>query len=292
MDIEVRLLRSFVTVFEKGSLSRAADKLGCTQAAMSMRLKMLETEIGEPLFQRQHHKLQPTFKGTEFYARALSVLAVYDEMISATRSPVSREKIRIGVPDDYALGILPRVFARLPVENGKLEVEIICDLSANLVASLQRQEIDLAVVTLAARPAAALFSVDVALSWVAHPDLVVEPGRPVDLAAYPEGCVFRRAMISALGAAARPRQVLAQSKNHAGIIAAVRGQMAITAMAQGTAPNGLAEIAETGWLPSLGKIPIYLLSSGASLSKPVMQIEAAIEAELATLGVTAPVGSS
>ncbi len=74
MDIDVRLLRSFVSIFERGSLSRAAEHHSCTQAAMSMRLKWLESEMGEALFVRHHHRLEPTFKATEFYARALVVL--------------------------------------------------------------------------------------------------------------------------------------------------------------------------------------------------------------------------
>ena len=47
MDIELRLLRSFAAIYECGTLSRAADRLACTQAAMSMRLKLIETEVGE-----------------------------------------------------------------------------------------------------------------------------------------------------------------------------------------------------------------------------------------------------
>ena len=285
MDIELRLLRSFVEIYEKGSLSRTAEKLCCTKAAMSMRLKLLETEIGETLFKRHHHKLEPTFKGTEFYARALIVLAAYDEMISATRSRVTRQKIKIGVPDDYALGILPNALARISEEPWQADIEIICDLSANLVTSLHRQEIDLAVVTLAAQPSGALVSARVGLGWVFHPDMSPKLGEPISIAAYPEGCVFRRAMISALEAVHKPWLVAAQSRNHAGIIAAVRGQLAVTSMAFGTTPAGLTMSVETECLPSLGTVPIYLLGAGTSRSRKLMQIEAAIEAEISLLEI-------
>src|SRR5688572_19554382 len=88
MNIEIRLLRSFIEIYEAGSLSRAAQTLGCTQAAMSMRLKMLEDELARPLFIRRHHRLDPTPFATDFYAKALVVLASYDELISASRSRV------------------------------------------------------------------------------------------------------------------------------------------------------------------------------------------------------------
>ena len=75
MELDLRLLRSFVAIYECGTLSRAAEKLACTQAAMSMRLKMLETEIGELLFRRLHHRLEPTPAGADLYGRALNVLS-------------------------------------------------------------------------------------------------------------------------------------------------------------------------------------------------------------------------
>ena len=45
MDLELRLLRSFAAIYEEGSLSCAAARLNCTQAAMSMRLKLIACEV-------------------------------------------------------------------------------------------------------------------------------------------------------------------------------------------------------------------------------------------------------
>lgn len=274
MDIELRLLRSFAAIYECGTLSRAADRLACTQAAMSMRLKLIETEVGELLFRRQHHRLEPTSRGAELYARALSVLAAYDELVSATRSQKPRQKLRLGVPDDYALGILPRALAGLGPENG-YDIEIVCDLSANLAAAMQHQQIDLALVTLAARPPNTLFETELRLNWVARPDALPSPGTAVPLAAYPEGCVFRKAMITALEGERRPWHVQAQSRTHAGIVAAVRAGLAVTSMAKGTAPGGLAELANAEGLPPLPAVPVYLLGAAPSRMSGLLRDELA-----------------
>ena len=98
MDIELRLLRSFALMHEAGSISRAAERMACTQAAMSMRLKAIETEIGAALFLRTQQGLEPTPRGAELYAKTLGVLAAYDEMMSATRSRPMAERIRLGCP--------------------------------------------------------------------------------------------------------------------------------------------------------------------------------------------------
>lgn len=251
MDIELRLLRSFVRMHEAGSISRAADHLACTQAAMSMRLKMLETEIGAPLFLRTPHGLEPTPRGAELYAKALGVLAAYDEMLSTTRSRPVSERIRLGLPDDYALGWLGPVLHQINLD--RAEVDITCDLSAQLMAGIQRQDLDLALVTLEGRPAQTQAMAEVPLHWVG-----LAPTGIVRLAAYPEGCVFRRAMIATLEAANRPWQVAIQSRSHAGIFAAVRAGVAVTSVAAGTAPPDLVP---TEGLPALPRVPVYLVTA-------------------------------
>lgn len=280
MDIEVRLLRSFVAIYERGSLSRAADRLACTQAAMSMRLKMLETEIGGLLFVRQHHRLEPTSKGSELYAKALGVLAAYDEMISTTRSERPRQKVRVGVPDDYALSLFSRVMASMRNDIGDLEIELVTDLSANLVAALQRQDVDLALVTLASRPSLARISTEARLNWVYAQGFNPSDEGTINIAAYPEGCVFRRTMIAALETTHRSWRVAVQSRSHAGIMTAVRAGIAVTSMAAGTTPEGLIEVAHTGILPALDTVPIYLISHGERATPAARRIEDKIINEL------------
>lgn len=274
MDLELRLLRSFLAIYEHGTLSRAAGLLGCTQAAMSMRLKLIETEVGETLFMRRHHRLEATPKAVALYARALGVIAAYDEMISATRSQKPRQRLRLGVPDDYALGILPRALARLGPDSG-YEIEIVCDLSACLASGIEHRQLDLALATLASRPAACLFEAELGLSWTGLAATVPAPPAPLPLAAYPEGCVFRRAMTAALEGSGRPWFIQAQSRTHAGIIAAVRSGLAVTAMARGTAPPGLAELGQGQELAPLPNIPIYLLGHAPSRLGSLLQDELA-----------------
>jgi DNA-binding transcriptional LysR family regulator len=282
MDLDLRLLRSFIAIYEGGTLSRAAERLGCTQAAMSMRLKLIETEIGEMLFRRQHHRLEPTSRASELYARALGVIAAYDALVSATRSQKPRQRLRLGVPDDYAPGMLHRALARLEAENG-YDIEIVCDLSANLAVAFQQQQLDFAVVTLAERPRNAICEVRIPLRWVARAGALPVAGAPVPLAVYPEGCVFRSAMIAALDMARRPWLVQVQSRTHAGVLAAVHAGLAVTSMARGTAPEGVEEYRGAGGLPELPDVPIHLLGTGPS------RIAGLLQEELAGMAAPQPV---
>lgn len=283
MDIELKLLRSFVAIYERGSISRAAEQLSCTQAAMSMRLKMVEQELGGPLFHRLHHRLDPTPLGSEFYARALTLLSSYDELISKTRSHRSFPKLRIGLPDDYASGLFAPVIASLREVLAGVAIEIVCDLSANLAAALHRQDLDIALVTLATAPAATRFHVETRLDWVCHGEFKRLVGDALPLSAYPEGCVFRRQMIDALERAGMAWRVAVQSPSRAGVVAAVRAGAAVTAMAAGTAPGDLLSASATHGLPALGPVPIYLLRDERRASRALDQIEAALVAQLQRL---------
>ncbi|WP_374372588.1 LysR family transcriptional regulator [Tabrizicola sp.] len=252
MDIELRLLRSFVALHEVGSVSRAAERMACTQAAMSMRLKQVEAEIGAPLFLRHPGGLVPTPRGTTLYSHAVSVLAAYDEMLAQVRTRPQRDRLRLGMPDDYALGWLPGLIADLGPAFERLEIELVCDLSANLVAAIDRRDIDLALVTTATPPPRTRTSVELPLVWLTG---APSTDGQVTLAAYPAACVFRSAMTRTLDAAGLPWRIGVQSRGQAGIFAAVRSGRVVSAVVAGTGPGDLVETTSAPGLPAQPPVP-------------------------------------
>lgn len=264
MDIELRLLRSFVALHEVGSVSRAAERMACTQAAMSMRLKQVEAEIGAPLFLRHPGGLVPTPRGTTLYSHAVSVLAAYDEMLAQVRTRPQRDRLRLGMPDDYALGWLPGLIADLGPAFERLEIELVCDLSANLVAAIDRRDIDLALVTTATPPPRTRTSVELPLVWLTG---APSTDGQVTLAAYPAACVFRSAMTRTLDAAGLPWRIGVQSRGQAGIFAAVRSGRVVSAVVAGTGPGDLVETTSAPGLPALPPVPLHLLLAEGATSR-------------------------
>lgn len=80
-ELDGRLLRTFLVVLEESSVSRAADRIGVTQSAVSHALGRLRRILGDPLFVRSGQGLTPTER-----ARALRgpVQAVLDGMRALT----------------------------------------------------------------------------------------------------------------------------------------------------------------------------------------------------------------
>lgn len=57
------LLRSFIAVYEAGTLTEAARRLATTQPSVGRHLRELERALGEALFVRQPGRLKPTERG-------------------------------------------------------------------------------------------------------------------------------------------------------------------------------------------------------------------------------------
>ena len=66
--MDLRHLRTFVTVAEQGTVSKASLRLRIAQPALSRQIKELEEELGLKLFNREHQGLVITDAGHEYLA--------------------------------------------------------------------------------------------------------------------------------------------------------------------------------------------------------------------------------
>ena len=73
--MEFHQLRSFCEIARERSFTRAAARLALTQPALSLQMKALEEELGEPLLVRHRTRLQLTPAGELLYQHAQAVLA-------------------------------------------------------------------------------------------------------------------------------------------------------------------------------------------------------------------------
>ena len=104
-------IRTFVRVYELGSMSAAGRDLRISPAVTSSRISQLEEHLGVRLFQRTTRSLTPTEQGKAFYAGAAAILeAVEDaeaQVVNITDSP--RGALYVAAP----LGVGRRLIAPL-----------------------------------------------------------------------------------------------------------------------------------------------------------------------------------
>lgn len=107
-------IEAFFAVVKYGTISAAAENLYVSQPALTRRIKILESELGYPLFRRsQGHRLtQLTDKGIEFQdlARKWQRLIYETEILKGNER---EQRFRIGAIDSLNHNILVPVFQRM-----------------------------------------------------------------------------------------------------------------------------------------------------------------------------------
>ncbi|MFI1730354.1 LysR family transcriptional regulator [Streptomyces acidicola] len=113
MDVDTRLLRSFIAVVEEGTLTRAAERLFVSQPTLTKQIKQLETQLGVRLFTRSRTGMSPTEPGRILAERVPALLADWDRVLRETKSAASRAArlLRVGFIASAANEATPGIIA-------------------------------------------------------------------------------------------------------------------------------------------------------------------------------------
>jgi DNA-binding transcriptional LysR family regulator len=113
--MKLRHLRFFIAVVEYGGVGKAAERLGMSQPAISAGIKLLQEELGEPLFERSggRHRIAPTPAALRFHEHAREILARCDTAVAAFARPEPRPAaIRVGILQTLSSGDVANVLSQ------------------------------------------------------------------------------------------------------------------------------------------------------------------------------------
>jgi len=110
--MELKLLRTFLSVVELRHFGRAADALHISQPALSKQVGALEASLGAKLFERGRHGAELTRFGEAFLPDARALVDDADEILARAREAGSgrRGQLRIGICLSV-LTIAPQIIA-------------------------------------------------------------------------------------------------------------------------------------------------------------------------------------
>lgn len=98
--MELKNIETFIHVAEQNSFTKAAEKLGYTQSAVSFQIKQLENSLNVVLFERVNHKIELTQKGREILELAHKMIAIDHDMKKAADAATDFSgKIRIAMAE-------------------------------------------------------------------------------------------------------------------------------------------------------------------------------------------------
>ena len=146
--MEFRQIQYFITLYEDGSVTRAARRLHIVQSALSMQMAKLEAEVGQRLFMRTPQGMQPTPEGRRLYRLFLPVVTGYqrarEQVIEATGE--LNGEVRFGMIATIAQGVLVDAILEFSSAHPKVELSMTDGFSGDLIDAVALGQLDAAVI--------------------------------------------------------------------------------------------------------------------------------------------------
>jgi DNA-binding transcriptional LysR family regulator len=262
INLDLDLIRTFVTIADTRSFTRTGERLGRTQSAISLQVRRLEDRLGVRLLARDPRRVGLTEAGESFLPKARRLLRVNDEIIAEVTGEDLEGEVRLGAPEDFATVHLPDILGAFARAHPRVALAVTCDLTLNLLDRLQAGALDLALVK--REPLGPDLGVRVwrePLVWVAADRAVLKPEAPAPLVIAPAPCVYRRRAVAALEARGRTWRAAYTSPSLAGQHAALRAGLGLTVLPREMVPDDLVLLGEADGLPPLEDAEIALLKA-------------------------------
>jgi DNA-binding transcriptional LysR family regulator len=258
--LDVEAVQAFVLVADLNSFTRAAEAMGSTQSAVSLKIKRLEDGLGRRLLERTPRLVRLSAEGTSFLASARHLVAAHQSALGAFA--VERRRLVVGISHHLVGADLAQVLKRMNATDPALVMELHIDASRAVLDAFDGGTLDAAIVL---RHESRRRDGDVLLTeefgWMAAPDFHHQPGEKLRLATQAEPCSVRAMALGALDAAGVAWEEVFVGGGVATIGAAITAGLAIAALVRRVAPAGSVDLGPRLGLPKLPDGEVMLHSS-------------------------------
>ncbi len=258
VPLDLDQLQSFCAIADCGSFTEAARRVNKTQSAVSMQIKRLEERLGHALLSRDGRSVSLTQHGEALYSRARKMLKINAEVMDLFDDQEMAGAIRFGVPDDYAVRLLPVILSSFQKTHPRIIIDVRCAASEELLAGMKQGRYDLICFTQGTnREYGELFRTE-KMFWVA-----AQGGQALHMDPLPiaggQTCCWKDNAIEVLDRLGRDYRVAYTSSNALAIASAVLTDLAIGFLPESALQPGMLAIAEDKNLPRLRDAEIALL---------------------------------
>jgi DNA-binding transcriptional LysR family regulator len=142
--LDLAQLEIFLCIAEEKSFSRAAEKMLRTQPALSIAIKRLEEELGEPLFDRSSKSGTLTEAGRILLSYAQRMINMRDEAkdaISELRG-MFRGRLTIGANESTSLYLLPKLLLEYRRRHPQIKIEVFRNISEKIPSEVLERNLD------------------------------------------------------------------------------------------------------------------------------------------------------
>ncbi|MBF0677410.1 MAG: LysR family transcriptional regulator [Devosia sp.] len=259
--LDLDQLQSFCAIADCGSFTEAARRVNKTQSAVSMQIKRLEERLGQILLLRDGRSVSLTHHGEVLYERARKMLRTNAEILDHFSEGDLAGSIRFGVPDDYAVRLLPVILSSFQRTHPKIAVDVSCMASEQLLEGMRAGRYDLIVFTQGTdQNFGELFRTE-KMFWVSSHGGRALANEPLAIACGPSCCIWRKDALESLDRTGKDYRVAYTSSNATAISSAVLSDLAVGFLPESALQPGMRVISDDHGLPQLTDAQIALMRS-------------------------------
>ncbi|MEY9185531.1 DNA-binding transcriptional LysR family regulator [Bradyrhizobium sp. USDA 326] len=261
--LDIATVRAFLLVADLQSFTRAAEALGTTQAAVSLKLQRLETLLGKRLVERSPRAVRLTADGADFLDRAHALMEAHDRAFEASAA----QSLSLGISDHAAGPELVPLLERLHAMSANLTLAVTIGFSREMQDAYDAGELDAVIVRQEGSRRGGEKLADDEFGWFASQRFMVRKGEALPLATLAPPCGVRAIAVRALDKARIPWRERFVGGGVTAVVAAALAGLAIAPLARRIAPPGLVDIGPAHKLPRLGSSKVVLHSKVSDPAK-------------------------
>ncbi len=275
--LDLDLLRTLVCIAEELSFTRAAQRVGRTQSAITLQVQKLEALVGQPLVVRSKGgPIELTPQGQALVHKARAMLSLNDETLRSLAPEKPPARVRIASSAEYSPFFASRSIEAFRTSYPDAVVEVVEGFSCQIAPQIRSGAFDI-VVCEGAHVPRGYEATEIwrgPLRWVTSATSSAHQWTPLPLSLSPaecpwrppwmDDCFWRSAPLRALERAGREHRVVAAASSMDGLYAPVIKGSAVTVCIGARLPVGLRLIEAGEGLPSLPDLRIVLMKSNAS----------------------------
>ena len=185
VNIPIEVIRTAVAIAETGSLSKAGERLGLSQPAISSQVKRLQSLVGGSLFVRTANGTTTTELGKLALQQARRILEANDQLLRLGGNNLGPRPVRLGLS-----AVLLDEFLEHQAAKDLADVFIYTDHSTAIGRGLVDGYVDVACMFENERlepdvEHTVVNEYEEAVVWVRSRDFVLSPGAPIPILAFP-----------------------------------------------------------------------------------------------------------
>lgn len=137
-------LKHLIALAESGSFTQSAEALCITQPALSRSVQALESELGQPLFDRNGRRSELTAFGREVVQRARQLVSDAEELVASGRQMSAGEAgaVRLGLGSGPSAILAAPLLHTVATRHPGLRLDIVRGPVEHLTQALRERELD------------------------------------------------------------------------------------------------------------------------------------------------------